>query len=43
MNIHEHKAKEIFRQFGIPVLKGIVILDLKEIEKKVKDLNSLKE
>jgi len=42
MNIHEHQAKEIFRQFGIPVLKGIVILDLKEIEKKVKDLNTIK-
>ena len=40
MNIHEHQAKEIFRQFGIPVLNGVVILDLKEIKKKVKDLNS---
>ena len=36
MNIHEHQAKKIFKQFGIPVPKGITILDLKEIKKKFK-------
>ena len=40
MNIHEYQAKEILRQFGAPVLKGVVILDLKEIKKKIENLNS---
>ena len=40
MNIHEHQAKEILRRFGAPIPKGVVILDLKEIEKKIKNLNS---
>tara|TARA_Y100000590_G_scaffold469833_1_gene660059 strand:+ start:1876 stop:3036 length:1161 start_codon:yes stop_codon:yes gene_type:complete len=40
MNIHEHQAKEIFKQFGIPILNGVTIFDLKEIKKKVQDLNS---
>ena len=40
MNIHEHQAKEIFRTFGIPVLKGVVIFDNKNIEEKIKKLNS---
>ena len=40
MNIHEYQAKEILRQFGAPVPKGVVILDLKKIKKKIKNLNS---
>ena len=40
MNIHEHQAKEILKQFGISVPKGVVILDLKEIKQKIKNLNS---
>jgi len=40
MNIHEHQAKEILKQFGVSVPKGVVILDLKEITKKIKNLNS---
>jgi len=40
MNIHEHQAKEILKKFGIPVLKGIVIFDIKEIESKIKKLKS---
>ena len=36
MNIHEHQAKEILKQFGISVPKGVVILDLKEIKKNLK-------
>ena len=28
MNIHEHQAKEIFKQFDIPVPKGVVIFDI---------------
>ena len=40
MNIHEHQAKEIFKEFGIPVLNGVVIFDIKEIENKIKKLKS---
>ena len=40
MNIHEHQAKEIFREFGIPVPNGIVIFDTKEIKNKIKKLQS---
>ena len=31
MNIHEYQAKGIFKQFGIPVLNGVAVLDLKDI------------
>ena len=40
MNIHEHQAKEILKEFKIPVPKGVPILNLKEIPKKIKNLNS---
>ena len=33
MNIHEHQAKEILKEFGVPVSKGIVIFSLDEIKK----------
>ena len=39
MNIHEHQAKEILKQFGAAVPKGIVILSLNELKKKIKNLN----
>ena len=41
MNIHEYQAKEILREFGAPTPKGVVILDLKEIKKKIKNINSI--
>ena len=40
MNIHEHQAKELLRKFGIPVPKGIVIFDVKEIKEKINKLNN---
>ncbi len=40
MNIHEHQAKEILREFGAPVSNGIVIFSLDEIEKKISKLKS---
>ena len=40
MNIHEHQAKEILKNFGAPVSNGITIFDLKEIKEKIKLLNS---
>ena len=36
MNIHEHQAKKILKEFGIPVLNGVVIFDIKEIKNKIK-------
>ena len=32
MNIHEHQAKEILREFGAPVSNGVVILSIDDIE-----------
>ncbi len=40
MNIHEHQAKEILREYGAPVSKGVVILSLDEIKDKVTKLKS---
>jgi succinyl-CoA synthetase beta subunit len=40
MNIHEYQAKEILRQYGVPVSNGAVIFDLKEITEKIKLLKS---
>jgi succinyl-CoA synthetase beta subunit len=40
MNIHEHQAKEILKEFGAPVSNGVVIFSNNEINKKVEKLNS---
>ncbi len=40
MNIHEHQAKEILKDFGAPVSKGIVIFSKNEISEKINLLNS---
>ena len=40
MNIHEHQAKEILKEFGAPVTNGVVILEKEEIEKKIQNLRS---
>jgi succinyl-CoA synthetase beta subunit len=42
MNIHEHQAKELLKEFGAPVSKGVVIYSLSEIDKKIKELKSNK-
>ena len=42
MNIHEHQAKEILREFGAPVSFGIVILSLNELKEKISKLKSKK-
>ncbi len=42
MNIHEHQAKKILKDFGAPVPSGVVITDLKNIEKEIKKLNGEK-
>ena len=40
MNIHEHQAKEILKNFGATVSNGITIFALKEIKEKIKLLSS---
>ena len=40
MNIHEHQAKEILKEFGAPVSNGIVIFSFKEIKEKISQLKS---
>jgi len=40
MNIHEHQAKEILKEFEAPVSNGIVVFSIDEIYEKVKQLKS---
>ena len=40
MNIHEHQAKELLKEFGVSIPNGFVIYDIKEISKKIKKLDS---
>ncbi len=40
MNIHEHQAKEILKEFGAPVSKGVVIYSINEIREKISNLTS---
>ena len=39
MNIHEHQAKDLLKEFGAPVSKGIVIFSLSEVDEKIKNLD----
>ena len=40
MNIHEHQAKKILKDYGAPVSRGVVIFKLDEIEKKINQLQA---
>ena len=40
MNIHEHQAKQILREFNIPVSKGVVVFSINEIREKISQLKS---
>ena len=40
MNIHEHQAKDILKEFKAPVSNGIVIFSINEIKDKIKNLKS---
>ena len=40
MNIHEHQAKKILKEFGAPVSNGVVILSVDEINREIKKLKS---
>jgi len=40
MNIHEHQAKKILKEYGAPVSNGVVIYNSSEIKNKIKLLKS---
>tara|TARA_Y100000768_G_scaffold367339_1_gene330328 strand:- start:2361 stop:3524 length:1164 start_codon:yes stop_codon:yes gene_type:complete len=40
MNIHEHQAKEILKEYGAPVSGGVVIFSVDKIKQEVKKLSS---
>ena len=40
MNIHEHQAKQILKEYGAPVSNGVVVFSLNEVESKIKELKS---
>ena len=40
MNIHEHQAKQILKEYGAPVSNGVVIFSPEEYSDKIKKLNS---
>ena len=42
MNIHEHQAKQILKKYGIKVPEGIFALNVEELIKKAKSLNTEK-
>ena len=42
MNIHEHQAKKILKEFGAPVPNGIVVYTIDEISKNIQKLKSKK-
>ena len=35
MNIHEHQAKQLLKEFNAPISKGIVIYSIEEIDNKI--------
>ena len=39
MNIHEHQAKKILKEFGAPISNGVVILEISELKDKIRNLN----
>ena len=42
MNIHEHQAKQILKEFGIEVPNGVFSLSVEDLIKKAKQLNTNK-
>ena len=40
MNIHEHQAKQILKQFGVEVPNGVFALSVEDLIKKAKQLNT---
>ena len=40
MNIHEHQAKDILKDFGAPITEGIIIFNSENIIEKIKVLDT---
>ncbi len=40
MNLHEYQAKDLFRQYGLPVLNGAVITAADQIDKAIESIGS---
>ena len=40
MNIHEYQAKEILKEYGVPVSNGVVVLSAREVKEKISQLKS---
>jgi succinyl-CoA synthetase beta subunit len=40
MNIHEHQAKEILKEFGAPVSNGVVVTSVDNIKEKISNLKT---
>ena len=40
MNIHEYQAKDLLKEFGVPVPKGVVVYTIDELKKKIRVLNT---
>ena len=40
MNIHEHQAKKILKEFGAPISNGVVLISLENIKEEVDNLKS---
>ena len=40
MNIHEHQAKKILKEFGAPISNGVVLTSLENIKEEVDNLKS---
>jgi succinyl-CoA synthetase beta subunit len=38
MNIHEYQAKAVLKEFGVPVSRGVPVLDVKDAEAAAKEL-----
>ena len=42
MNIHEHQAKKILKEYGAPISNGVVIKSLDQVKKEILKLKSKK-
>jgi len=40
MNIHEYQAKDLLKEFGAPVPKGVVVYDIEEVLQKIKTFDT---
>ena len=38
MNIHEHQAKNILKEYGAPISNGVVITSLQDLKKEIQKL-----